>query len=65
MYGLLVRGHHHLLKQRVCERLRELSKALGPALLPVLPELLKTTATCAEQKAHVALREEALQAPFC
>jgi len=50
--------HHHLLKQRVCERLPALTKALGPErLLPHLPELLRLTAECAAQDSHRALRE--------
>jgi len=57
--------HHHLLKQRVCERLPELTKALGKELLPHLPALLKTTATCAQQAAHSALKEEARQVIRC
>jgi len=52
--------HHHLLKQRVCERLAELNKAIGQQrMAPHLPELLRTTATCAGQGAHFGLREEA------
>ena len=57
--------HHHLLKQRACERLPELSKAMGKELVPHLPELLKTTATCAGQAAHGALKEEAKQVLQC
>lgn len=57
--------HHHLLKQRVCERLPELSKALGKDLLPHMPQLLKTTATCAQQAAHSALKQEALEVLRC
>eukprot|EP00439_Symbiodinium_sp_Y106_P014836 s6215_g2.t1 len=53
--------HHHLLKQRVCERLPEITKALGPRLVPYLPEFLKTLATCAGQGAHRALKQEASQ----
>lgn len=53
--------HHHLLKQRVCERLPEITKAFGPGLMPHLPELLKTLATCAGQGAHRALKQEATQ----
>ncbi|CAJ1343050.1 unnamed protein product [Effrenium voratum] len=57
--------HHHLLKQRVCERLPELSKALRKGLVPCLPELLRTLATCADQAAHTALKAEARQALAC
>lgn len=52
--------HHHLLKQRVCERLPSLSTALGSQrLLPHLPALLKVVAECAAQDTHHALREGA------
>jgi len=52
--------HHHLLKQRVCERLPGLSAALGAQrLAPHLPQLLRTAAECAAQDTHRALRESA------
>lgn len=55
--------HHHLLKQRICERLPALTEALGPQrVLPHLPELLRITAECAAQGVHMALRECAREA---
>eukprot|EP00434_Breviolum_minutum_P033204 symbB.v1.2.029380.t1/scaffold3206.1/size61198/6 len=42
-----------------------LCQALGKELLPHLPALLKTTATCAQQAAHSALKEEARQVIRC
>jgi len=52
--------HHHLFKQRVCERLPALCKALGPQrLLPHLSGLLRTAAECAAQDTHQGLRESA------
>jgi hypothetical protein len=54
--------HHYLLKQRVLERLPALTKALGPErLLPHLPKLVRTTAECAAQDVHRALRELAYE----
>jgi len=49
--------HHHLLKQRVCERLPAVVEALTPGrVAPQLMDLARITAECAEQTAYHALR---------
>jgi len=50
--------HHHLLKQRICERLPSMTSALGPERMhPHVPKFLKTLHECAKQDVHLALRE--------
>jgi len=53
--------HHHLLKQRVCERLPALTEALGMVRMqPHFPPLLRTVAECAEQEMHRGLQAAAM-----
>jgi len=59
-YGCSQYRHHHLLKQKACERMTQLTEALTPRrLLPHFPELLRITHTCFGQDAHRALQESA------
>jgi len=52
--------HHHLLKQRICERLPSMTSALGSERMrPHVPEFLKTLQECTNQNVHLALRERA------
>jgi len=52
--------HHHLLKQRTCERLPVLTQSLGfEAVKPEFPALLRVTGECAAQGSHHALQESA------
>merc|ERR1711965_593668 len=55
--------HHYLLKQRICERLPAILKALGPQRTQQsLPELTRISSECAKQKVHANLRECAQEA---
>jgi len=59
-------AHQHLYKQRVCERLPELTAALGPEHLHTsLPGLLQLVSSAAQQDAHGALQACAQEVLVC
>ena len=57
--------HHYLLKQRICERLRDITGALGSRIVPHLPSLLAVVAASAAQDVHRTLRDNARELLAC
>jgi hypothetical protein len=58
--------HHYLLKQRICERLRDITGALGAArMMTHLPAMLSAVAASASQEVHRTLRDNARELLAC